>query len=358
MVTEKKLGRACGTDINHKRLLAQFGERYRKNMINEEQNWLRFASRVSRISEFPIVTIPTVIHVVYNNNKQNISDSQIQSQIEILNRDFRKMNSDVNKVPKVWNDLVADTRIEFRLARRDPEGNLTNGITRTHTNIDEFVYGEINPLPEKIKFTADGGKDAWDTTRYLNIWTCKIKTDNPLSSGLLGYAQFPAGGTAETDGVVINFAAFGTNGTAQSPFHLGRTTTHEVGHWLGLRHIWGHDFFDECSGTDNIADTPNQASSNRGKPSFPSMAQKCIDTDPNGTMFMNYMDYTDDDSMYMFTLGQSARMRATLASSRSSLLTSDALNSPIEEASLRNLRTLPSMVYDGIDSIVKIEELL
>jgi hypothetical protein len=175
---------------------------------------------------------------------------------------------------------------------------------------------------------------------------------------LLGYAQFPDA-PPETDGVVINYKAFGYKGPAESPFELGRTATHEVGHWLGLRHIWGHDdIFNECDGTDNIRDTPNQRGSNSGSPKFPSHKQKCPDTGRNGTMFMNYMDYTWDASMYMFTMGQAARMRSTLNMSRKTVTTTDVLKSPKEESHLRNLRQLSANVYDGSDSIVEVKKLL
>jgi hypothetical protein len=159
-----------------------------------------------------------------------------------------------------------------------------------------------------VKSSATGGSDAWDRDRYLNMWVCS------LGGGLLGYAQFP-GGPAETDGVVIRTSAFGTQGTVADPFDLGRTATHEVGHFLNLRHIWGDT--EDCSGSDLVADTPRQRLPNNGKPAFPSIS---CENGPNGDMFMNYMDYVDDDAMFMFTSAQVARMRATLAGPRASLV--------------------------------------
>jgi len=353
----------CGTDLNHQNLLATNGDRYRKNMLRVEQNWLSFRSTVTRTSiNQSVVTIPVVVHVVHNTTEENIGDSQVISQLQVLNDDYRKKNTDIGKVPPPWKSLAADARVEFKLAHSDPDGNPSNGITRTKTNTDQFVHGTDsngNPYPEKIKFTNQGGKDAWDTTRYLNIWVCNIRSEESGFGGgtLLGYAQFP-GGPLETDGVVIYYKAFGISEIVLTEFNLGRTTTHEVGHWLGLRHIWGHDFFDPCTGTDNIPDTPNQASANSGKPAFPSFDQKCGDTGPNGTMFVNYMDYTEDDSMYMFTVGQTAKMRSTLLSSRSALLTSDVLRDPEEESNLAKLRKLPPKVYNGTDSMVEIQEIL
>ena len=157
-----------------------------------------------------------------------------------------------------------------------------------------------------MKFTSQGGYDVWDSKRYLNIWVCNI------SGSTLGFAQFP-GGPELTDGVVVDYKYFGSLGTATYPYHLGRTLTHEVGHWLNLRHIWG----DSYCGNDFVDDTPTQASSNSGCPTFPSLS---CDNGPNGDMFMNYMDYCHDDCLVMFTSGQKNRMIAALNSSRSELL--------------------------------------
>ena len=216
--------------------------------------------------------------------------------------------SDIDLVPDPFKSFRADAKIEFKLASRDPDGNPTKGITRTRTK--ERAFG----VNDEVKFTSTGGVDAWPTDKYCNIWVCT------LSDRILGYAQFP-GGPPETDGVVIASTAFGDIGTAAPPFNKGRTATHEVGHWLDLRHIWGDDS-GACTGSDDVDDTPNQANANFGKPKFPSIT---CNNAPHGDMFMNYMDYTDDDAMVMFSVGQIARMRATLDGSRASLKTSDVL---------------------------------
>jgi hypothetical protein len=161
-----------------------------------------------------------------------------------------------------------------------------------------------------MKYSSTGGQDAWNTSDYLNIWVCN------LASGLLGFATFP-GGNSNTDGVVCDYAYFGNTGTATSPYDLGRTATHEVGHWLNLYHIWG----DSYCGNDYVSDTPKHEESNYGCPSYPH-ASSCSGTGSSGEMFMNYMDYTNDACMFMFSTGQKNRMRATLNSSRSSLLSS------------------------------------
>jgi len=251
-----------------------------------------------------IITIPVVVHVIYKNSSQNISDAQIFSQIDILNEDFRMNNSDASSVPSAFAGVAADCEIEFCLAVRDPNGNVTTGITRTYTTTSSFS-GYTS-----MKYSSTGGQDAWNTSDYLNIWVCN------LASGLLGFATFP-GGNSNTDGVVCDYAYFGNTGTATSPYDLGRTATHEVGHWLNLYHIWG----DSYCGNDYVSDTPKHEESNYGCPSYPH-ASSCSGTGSSGEMFMNYMDYTNDACMFMFSTGQKNRMRATLNGSRSSLLSS------------------------------------
>jgi hypothetical protein len=247
--------------------------------------------------------IQVVVHVVYRTDQENISDAQVKSQIAVLNRDYRATNPDRNQTPLVWKGLVTDPMVEFSLATKDPDGNATDGITRTQT--DQSSFGD----DDSVKSAATGGNDPWPTDRFLNIWVCK------LAGGLLGYAQFP-GGPAKTDGVVILNTAFGTTGIATAPFNLGRSATHEIGHFFNLRHIWGDT--EDCSGSDFVDDTPNAESPNFGKPTFPHIS---CGNGPNGDMFMNYMDYVDDDSMFMFSHGQVIRMQATLDGPRNSLVT-------------------------------------
>lgn len=253
-----------------------------------------------------IVTIPVVVHVVYNTTAQNISQAQIQSQIDILNADYRKLNADTGNVPALFKSLAADCKVEFVLAKRDPAGNSTTGIIRKQTTTTSFTSND------NVKYSSKGGDDAWASSSYLNLWVC------PLGGGLLGYAQFPGSGAAATDGVVINVTAFGNTGTAAAPYNKGRTATHEVGHWLNLYHIWGDDS-GACTGSDNVGDTPNQGAENYGCPTYPHAS--CSNT---SDMFMNYMDYVDDACMNMFSVGQGARMSALFASggARASLLSS------------------------------------
>jgi hypothetical protein len=290
--------RTCATMPVHRRLLTE-SEEYRRNRSRIENGTLDFY-RASKEARETIITIPVVVHVVWKTNEQNISDSQIQSQIDVLNIDFKAANNDIVNVPDVWNDRIGNAKLEFNLATSDPNNNPTNGIVRRQTSVTEFNDND------DVKFNSRAGSNAWDATRYLNLWVCNLKP-------YLGYAQFP-GGPADTDGVVITYTAFGTTGTAQAPYDLGRTATHEIGHWLNLHHIWGDDGTG-CSGSDFVDDTPNQADENYGFPNFPQIS---CNNGPNGDMFMNYMDYVEDGCMIMFTNGQVTRIDACLDGPRSS----------------------------------------
>lgn len=247
------------------------------------------------------VTIPVVVHVVYNNAEQNISDAQIQSQIDVLNEDFNRTNADAINTPAAFQPYAAVSNIHFVLAKRDPNGNATNGITRTATANTSFSSNNY------VKFDSYGGKNAWSTSQYLNIWVCNL--------GIGGYATYP-GSSASIDGVVVRFDCFGRVGTLLPSYNKGRTSIHEVMHWLYVGHIWG----DGVCADDLVSDTPTQEKSNSSYPVFPHTSACSINS--NGDMFMNYMDYTADGARNMMTAGQVARMDATLNGPRASLLTS------------------------------------
>jgi hypothetical protein len=308
--------RICAT-MEHHYLLADTDATYRQNRreIEIETRTARLAPRTT------VLRIPVVVHVLYHTAEENIGVEQINSQISRLNLDYRLQNPDRIDIPQPFTPFAADTLIEFALAVRDPQGNPTTGITRTHTSKVAFPYNRTDlhataTLDSMIKFN-EFGKSAWPRDSYLNLWVCKI------TGGLLGYAQFP-GGAAATDGVVIANTAFGSGGIAAAPYNMGRTAVHEVGHWLNLLHIWGDDG-GGCTHSDNVDDTPNQADSNGSsvkKTSFPHIT---CSNDPHGDMFMNYMDYVDDDTMVMFTKGQLERMNATLSGPRSLLEASEGL---------------------------------
>jgi hypothetical protein len=269
-------------------------DKIEKTMINIEKQTRSFIENSDQLVT-GIVTIPTVVHVIYSNSNENISDAQILSQINVLNEDFRRLNSDADGT---WSQ-AADTEIEFCLASVDPNGNSTTGITRKSSNTTSWGTNDA------MKFASNGGVNAWPTGDYLNIWVCNI------GGGILGYAQFP-GGSTSTDGVVVGPNYFGSTGYLSAPFDLGRTTTHEVGHWLNLRHIWGDG---GCNVDDFVSDTPTSDASNGG---CAVGHVSCGSVD----MVQNYMDYSDDACMNLYTQGQKTRMRAVFDGFRSSLLNS------------------------------------
>ena len=268
----------------------------------ETKGGVRLAARDTLTNE--VINIPVVVHVLYNSAVQNISDEQIKSQLTSLNKDFNDVNSDRVNTPSAFKSVVANCNIKFCLAQVDPTGKRTTGIERKFSNTVVFNADDA------MKIESRGGIKAWNSKKYLNIWICG------LNSRSLGYATSP-GSAAEIDGVVIAHDVFGTIGNLRAPFNKGRTATHEVGHWLGLSHIWGDD---NC-GDDGVYDTPRQKSYNFGCPSFPRVTD-CSQT-INGDMFMNFMDFVDDACMNMFTIGQKQKMRALFAAngSRNGFLT-------------------------------------
>jgi len=230
------------------------------------------------------IQIPVVVNILYKTSAENISAAQIQSQINVLNKDFSATNSDYNKTSTYSSVKSGDIGIEFVL-----DQVITKSTTKRNWQLNDAMK----------KNSQDGISPTSPTTK-LNVWVCN------LSSGYLGYAQFP-GGSSATDGIVIDNNAFGTTGSATAPFDLGRTATHEVGHWMNLRHIWG----DATCGNDQVGDTPVHNTANYGCPAA-GHRSTCSGTPIE--MTMNYMDYTDDACMYMFSAGQKTRMLAVFAS--------------------------------------------
>jgi len=245
-----------------------------------------------------VITIPVVFHVLWRNAEENVSDARLLAQLQQLNADFARQNIDAGNTPATFAGVAADTEIRFCLAQRDPEGKPTTGIVRRQTTLTDLNYGN-----NSVFQTALGGSDAWPRASYLNIWVCDLE---PV---LFGYAQFP-GGPAATDGIVLQHAVvggFAEPGTMPG-YAYGRTATHEVGHWLNLLHIWG----DMPCGDDLVNDTPVHDDANYGCPTHPHLSA-CLGNPAE--MFMNHMDYANDDCKNLFTEGQAARMQATLASS-------------------------------------------
>ncbi len=259
-----------------------------------------------------LITIPVVVHVVYNNEAENVSDEQIYSQLEVLNEDFGNKISDPNAM---WYDVAGNPGMEFCLATRDIYGNATCGITRTYTDSTEFR------IQTSVKDESTGGISGWPATSYLNIFVCDI------AGGIRGYATFPDAEDS-IDGIVLDYLSFGRgaefNYSDPTRFNLGRTGTHEVGHWLRLTHIWGDG---GCDIDDGISDTPTASGANYGC-AIGSLA--CYGDSLN--MVQNYMDYSDDACMYLFTQGQVNLMRKAFDTngSRVSILSSKGCQAPAQ----------------------------
>ncbi|MGA5104623.1 zinc metalloprotease [Streptomyces cellulosae] len=297
----------CGTWEHHLQLLrrdTEYRERFR--VAEAFINHYMAANAYAAFRLSPVV-VPVVVHVVYNTTDQNISDAEVQNQIDALNRDFSKGNADLSTAPPVFSSLAADTGIRFQLAVRDPSCRRTTGITRTQTATASFDIFNT----DSVKSSATGGVNPWPRDKYLNIWVC------PAQAGQGGRATFPSA-SAATDGVIVNCTVFGPGAP---PYDLGRITVHEMGHYFQLYHV----FQGACADNDQCGDTPPQAAANFGDPTFPRFSCQSA---PNGDMFVNYMDYTNDSSKVMFTLDQAARMQATLTGPRSYLLASDGLVPP------------------------------
>ena len=243
------------------------------------------------------IVIPIVIHILWNDENQNISDDAVMEQIKILNRDFNNQG-DLTIIPKAFRPFIATKGIRFCLPNFDPKGMPSNGIERKSTEIKIFQGATENALYS----TSKGGLDAWDEKRFLNIWVANINPD------LLGQATFP-GETHVFDGVVIHYDAFGI---VESMNSFGRTLVHEIGHYFGLPHIWGME--EGCDFDDGIEDTPNQEKYHFFCPKHPSIS--CGSPD----MFMNFMDYVDDECMVFFTKGQMDHMIKVIYNQRSGLL--------------------------------------
>jgi hypothetical protein len=323
--------RTCGTDEGHERLLRTDPE-YRRN--HEQHELFTKAYERQRASEDDgaragIVIIPVVVHVLFRTAAENISDAQIISQIDVLNRDYRRLNVDAASVPAVFAPVAADARIQFQLARRDPTCMPTDGITRTATTVTAF-----DDVSENIKFTSAGGRDAWPRDKYLNIWLGGNIVRGADGSTLLGYAR-RASVAANIDGVVIASDAFGDVAAPGSSaflldptFNRGRTATHEVGHWLNVNHTFqggcvGNNAATCGTAGDLVCDTPADAAPTYGCPSG-APANTCTDSPTdNPDQTMNFMDYVNDACMFMFTTGQSLRMDATLYGPRSPIVGSD-----------------------------------
>ena len=260
--------------------------------IDNIENFIqqKLISRSTNIAGKPhtgsVIKIPVVVHILYNTPQQNISDEKVFEQIKVLNESFRRLSSDTANTPQWFKSIAADCGIEFQLATSDPQRKNTSGIIRKQTPVIQWG------TDDQVKFSAKAGSDAWDSQNYLNIWVCNLGI-------VAGYSSFP-GGPTEKDGIVIGTGVFGKS--SRAGYNMGKTAVHEAGHWLGLRHIWG----DSYCGDDWVDDTPKQGNFTAG---CPSGIRASCSSGPNGDMYMNYMDLTQDACTNLFTDGQKERMR-------------------------------------------------
>lgn len=323
----------CGTQVYLEQWLAE-NPQLRKTYEHQQA---AAASRIENSTAMTAtITIPVVFHVVYNIAEQNIPDDRILEQLDVLNNDYNRLNQDGQSTPSPFLGVSAATNIQFCLAKRDPNNKPTSGIIRKQTTVQSFSTGD------EVKKTATGGSKGWSKSKYLNIWICN------LTRNLLGYATMPGTANDTLDGVVVSYSTIGgpDHVGVHPTYNLGRTLTHEVGHWLNLIHIWGDDG-GTCTGTDNVADTPNQASEHFGTPNFPIIS---CSNNPDGDMFMNFLDYTDDYVMNIFTAGQSLRMQDAVNNSRASLLTSRGCidTTTAIDVALQNVINIETIYCQGI----------
>ncbi len=329
---------------------------YAKQYASDPERYNRLEDKVAHFIEAnktsatksgaKILTIPVVFHVVYNPTQSgaNISEDVLRSQIDVLNEDFRRLNADANNTREPFKALAADIQVEFQLATVGPDGLPTTGINRRASlqNFNVFTFENY------VKFDSLGGINAWPADSYLNIWTCDMSLI--ATQFVIGYAQFP-GGDPATDGIVLEWEFVGRKpGNTTSS---GRTATHEVGHWLGLRHIWGDG---DCTASDFVDDTPKAAGSN----SVCSNVNSCDMEDAfwNGQnppdMVENYMDYTSDFCLNAFTMGQKMRMFGFLNSdsTRAKLFESEGLgpksSTSIASATKNSIQIYPNPVVNEL----------
>ncbi|MFM7726788.1 MAG: M43 family zinc metalloprotease, partial [Flavobacteriales bacterium] len=232
----------------------------RAQLEKQVQEWISRQPAQRTAGGTVLVTVPVVVHVLNYNNTQAISDAQVLSQIDVLNKDYSFTNSDTGLVPAAFKPRTSNTQIQFCMATVDPSGVPTTGIERRAVTVTRI--GNTS----RYYNVAQGGLAAWDRNRYLNFWICDIDGGNTL-----GYTYLPGTVPASYDGVVIDYRYWGTIGTVFAPFNKGRTATHEVGHWFNLEHIWADE--PSCSADDYVADTPQQKGENYGCPSYPQTTQ-------------------------------------------------------------------------------------
>jgi hypothetical protein len=330
---EKKYIRCATTEVLEAAFIKNPGlkaklQKADRNLLDAVRR--RSAQATFRENAIP-VNIPVVFHIVLT-NPNVVTDASIQAQLDTLNKDYAGLNGDSIRIPPYFKPLFGKSGIRFVMAQRTPDEEPTNGIIRYTAGKSSFSVYDTS-----LKYTATGGADAWDPDRYLNIWVCN------LSDGILGYGTFPGSTTPLQQGVAILFSSL-PGGTA-APYNKGRTLTHEAGHYFNLYHIWGDDG-SACTGTDQVDDTPNQGGATGGCPDGDTLKDNCSPVFP-GILFQDYMDYTDDACMHLFTGQQVTRMETALNLYRATLLTSNGATPVVLknlDASLRGIQQVPQRV--------------
>ncbi len=321
----------CGDHLHKQQRSAVDPDYLTKRSALDE--WIASSAQAQTGRSTEVYRIPVVFHVIYNNAEQNVSDEVILDQLAILNADYNRLNADTSLTRPEFQPVAASAGIEFYLAEWDPQGNPTNGITRTETNQATFINLQFDL--NRMKRASTGGVDAWDVTQYLNIWVCNLALPIINTPFILGFAtppdgapNWPDGSAAEQpeyDGVVLHYEVVGSNPNATGALatvNRGRTAVHEVGHYLGLRHIWGDGQAGEgCNVDDGLSDTPNAAEAQQQTCDYTS---NTCDEGPGDLpdMLENYMDYSDESCMNIFTQQQVNAMRFVIENFRESLLTS------------------------------------
>jgi len=350
----------CGTPFYINNQSSFFKEAVNNSFMNAKE-WVN--NNRKKLSTDSILNVPVVVHIIHENSIENLDDSLVYSQIEVLNRDFSRSNSDTVNMRSVFDTIAAPASIQFYLATIDPNGNPTNGITRTFTNESSFI--DFNLTLDLMKDDATGGVDAWPVEKYLNIWVCDLSFNvfGQSIPAILGYAYPPAGlsnwpqGSSPTnpnfDGVVIHYEVFGRNnpyssvnqlGTTISA-NMGRTCVHEVGHYLGLRHVWGDG---DCSADDGLLDTP--IAIDQSQFDCDSTKNSCVDFSYDfPDMIENYMDYSSEECQNTFTRDQVDLMYAVLINDRYDLINNNMISTNVEtNLEYINISFLPNPVSDFV----------